>query len=460
MNSPAMISRFAVCLFGFEAFLLTFRFVDWGQGLARGGLLGLVMLLLLGLRRQRQQIVAGGGSIRVWRRVVLGLVAAAAVWNLSMVGLAIHHTAKTGEIRLDQGQTTYRASLELWQGLSPYRQGALLDPHVYNDRMPKRIAAGLRPTIPDSAVAAELERYWNTLDPAAREALLPAVPRNGPASARLEASVLGYKYGPVPLLLTAILGPRLGPAVVPLLNGAACLAMFVVIALLLDRAGAGLVAGGLALCAIMIDPWITYSYIRGSATDVWPLLFGFAAILSAMCGRYVALGLCLALALGSKLLPAALYLPLLISVRSPHAVLAFGAAAVALFGPWLIWDAHGLFYNFLLWGVLRDADSTSWVYRVAPVISFPIQLLLVMFAAVLAYRLISGRDRRWAWIFAAMTVSAVAVTSAFHNNYIPWFSTWVVMAIAEAFYIRRPLIEPGRMAVQPSRVSLSAPGEI
>ncbi len=43
-------SRFIVYLFGFEIFLAAFRFLDWNQGLARGGLLGLVMLLLLTLR--------------------------------------------------------------------------------------------------------------------------------------------------------------------------------------------------------------------------------------------------------------------------------------------------------------------------------------------------------------------------------------------------------------------------
>ncbi len=434
MKLPTTL-RYTICLFGFEIFLGAFRFLDWNQGLARAALLGLVMLLLLTLRFWPDWLVGEVSDGRYWTRAVLCLVAVAAAWNISMMTLAIAHTVKTGKIRLDQGQDTYRAALELRKGRNPYAEGALLDIDLYGIRMPKRIAAGVGPTIPAPTVEAELARYWDTLNPAIREKLLPVVPPNGSASARQEASILGYKYGPVLVVLTAALAPILGPAAVPVTNGAACLALFVVIALILEGAGAGVIGGGLALCAVMIDPWITYSYILSSATDVWPLLFGFAAVLCALRRWHTGLGISLALALGSKMFPAALFLPLLITVRSVRAIFAFGVAMTVLFLPWMAWDAHGLLYNSFFW-LLRDRDSTSWVYYTATDIAIPIRVILGGFIALLLYMLISSRERQCAWVFAALNLSVVAGASTFHNNYVPWFSIWVVLAIAGAFCVR------------------------
>jgi len=432
MKHPSLLP-YVACLFGFEVYLGTFRFLDWNQGPARAGLLGLVLLLLLNLRFWPHRRSGDADGNRHWERAVLAVVALAVIWNISVMTLAITQTMKTGKIRLDQGQNTYRAAQELWKGRNPYAQGALLDRYSYDLRMPERVAAGIGPTIPASGVEAEMDRYWDTLDPAIRAKLLPVVPPAGSESARREASLLGYKYGPVPVLFAAALAPPLGAASVPVTNGAACLALFVIIALILTRAGAGVVGGGLALSAVMVDPWITYNYILLSASDVWPLLFGFAAVLCAMRRWHVALGLCLALAIGSKIFPAILYLPLLITARSARAALAFGAAAIALFLPWTIWDARGLFYNFLYWIVLVYGDSTSWTHYAATSVVVTVRIMLALFIAFLLFMLVSGRERRWAWIFAAVNLSVVAAASAFHNNYIPWFSTWVALAIAEFF---------------------------
>jgi hypothetical protein len=438
MRSKTIVYIF--CLAGFELFLGTFRFVT--HGLARTALLALVMLLLVTLRATRSWRVDDDASSSHWRRLTVGLIAVAATWNVSMIGVSVAHTLKTGDIRLDQGQSTYRAALELRKGRNPYGQGALLDVDAYRSRMARRIAAGVGPTIPASAVEAELARYWQTLDPLAREKLLPSVPPNGSESARREVSILGYRYGPVPPLITAVLTPILGPAAVPVTEGAACLALFLVIALILDGAGIGGLAGGLALFAVMIDPWITFSFILSSASDVWPLLFGFAAVLCAQRRWPGTAGLCLALALGSKIFPAILYLPLLIAMRSTRAALAFGSAMAVLFLPWIIRDAHALFYNFA-WPFLLGNDTTSWEHFAPTRIVAPIRATLAAVVAFVASLLILGRERRWAWALATINVAVLAGGAVFHNNYVPWFSTWVVMAIAEAFYSPNLGLLPG-----------------
>jgi hypothetical protein len=162
-------------VFGFEIFLLAFRFLDWNRGLARTALLGLVLLLLFALRYCPQWLIREATENRHWKRAVLGLVALAAAWNISVMAFAIAYTVKTDEVRSDMGQSTYRAALELSKGRNPYGRGALLSFQPYLSRMPQRLAAGLRPTIPAPAVEAALERYWKTLDPGIREELLPTV---------------------------------------------------------------------------------------------------------------------------------------------------------------------------------------------------------------------------------------------------------------------------------------------
>src|SRR5258705_71094 len=56
--------------------------------------------------------------------------------------------------------------------------------------------------VPHEQFHVHLASYWESLDPEEQRRLLPLpTPEQSPAAHR-EASLLGYKYGPVPFLLT------------------------------------------------------------------------------------------------------------------------------------------------------------------------------------------------------------------------------------------------------------------
>jgi hypothetical protein len=418
-----VVWQYAGILLCFELALGVFRPFDWNQGIVRAALLALLLMVFFAL-----------GSLRVhlsgqWKRhVVIGIIGLAALWDVSLATMAIGRTARTGDIPLDQGQNTYRAALGLWKGTNPYGQGALLDLYAYRTRMAQRAAAGLGPTLPHARLESALTKYWRTLQPDLLRMLLPTVPPGGSASARLEASILGYKYGPIPVMAAALLVPLLGAIAVPLTNALACMGLFAIIALILKQSRTSVTAGGLALAAVMIDPWVGFSYLWSSASDIWVLLFGFAAVLSAINRRAVLLGLCLALAIASKTFPALLYVPLLLYCRSWRAVATFIAVTVTLFAPYLT-DARGLFTNIILWPAVIAPDSTSWIYYATPNTALLIRVALAGTIGLLLSRLITGKQ--WAWSFTMLNLCAAAAAPAFHNNYIPWFSTWGVIALTE-----------------------------
>ena len=52
---------------------------------------------------------------------------------------------------------------------------------------------------------------------------------------------------------------------------------------------------------------------------------------------------------------------------------------------------------------------------------------------VLWVRILSGRERRLFWTLAVMNTLLLLAAGAFHDNYLPWASIWVVAAIVEAF---------------------------
>ncbi len=66
----------------------------------------------------------------------------------------------------------------------------------------------------------------------------------------------------------------------------------------------------MALAALLVDPHVLRDFLYLTASDVWPLLFGAAAVLAARKGAPVAMGVALELALVSNLVPSLLYLPL------------------------------------------------------------------------------------------------------------------------------------------------------
>jgi len=423
----------------FEALMQMFRNRLWGASGDRGIilLLGLAVLGSLPILSQR---LCGTESARPWRRNLLwALLAIALLWNLVVTAIAIGHTARTGSIRLDQGQATYNAALGLRRGENPYGPGAILDFYSYFDRMPERQAAALGPTIPANQVGETLTRYWSSLDPTLRVALLPPPPANASASARREYQILGYKYGPVPVVVTAFLEPILGHEAVVLVNAIETWGFFILVALILQRRLGGTDSALLALLAVLLDHFPTWYYIHFSCSDIWPLFFCTLGVYALLRGWMTILGLALALALGCKMFPAVLYLPLLIQARSWRATLVCLGGTVAIFLPLLIWDREGLALNFFLWPAFMHPDGTSWLDLAStPIVSLA-RISALALAGVLLLRLALGFERRLFWTLAMANMAIVMVGTVIHDNYVPWFSIWSVCAIAEAFSVPREL---------------------
>jgi hypothetical protein len=419
----------ALALAGLELWLQCFRIRTWEQAGYRILLLGVVAAGLTLLPWPVSQASPNGRRLR-W---LAWIGAAILAWDVAAGFIAIKHTAVTDEIRMDQGQSTLKAAQGLWHGENPYGEGALLDPYGYMARLKLRIAAGVGPRDVGPEVEPMLWRYWATHDPDLRARLLPPPPPGAGADARRETAILGYKYGPVPLLATALMAPALGPLAVTAANVVLTFALYGLVWLILRESALPLEFAALAMIAVLADHFPVWYYMHFSDSDVWPLAFCALAVLAVMRGWDAALGVALGMALACKLFPSALYLPLLVMARSWRASILCAAVALVLFVPFAVWDPRGFAGNFFLWTWFMAPDVTSWIGRVPPALAWAIRLGLASVVIVLYGRLVAGRDRTPFRDLALVNVAVVAAGTVIHNNYVPWFSIWAALAVAAAF---------------------------
>src|SRR5438105_2554737 len=223
--------RIIGCDAGFAASLLVAQlwlgllwFFYQGFGIARGVILCCLLFGLLLLRsfpRARSSLEpAGAGALTQGLKVLL--VAAVAL-DLALMAVSSGRSLETSKIPMDEGQTSWRAARLLWQGKNPYSTRALVDFGAFRSRAPQRRAAGFQPVTTQKDESDALTRYDRTLDPHVRKDLIPP---QAAAAAQREASLYGYKYGPLVLVATATIAPFGYPAGVLILNGAICFALF------------------------------------------------------------------------------------------------------------------------------------------------------------------------------------------------------------------------------------------
>jgi hypothetical protein len=424
MTYYAAAAAILVLLLGFQAF-------DWEYGVLRAGLvlvLLAVVLLLPWLHPPRQ---AGPAPATGGRPAAFG----ATVLLTLAVGLgvcSVVYTARTGDIRLDQGQATYRSALLLRRGENPYGRGTLLDLEAFRTRQALRHQAGVGPQVGETELAEALKRFWETLDPDLRRRLLPQPGPEAPALARREVALLGYKYGPLSFLLVVPLAGLLGPASVPVLNLAAFLAWVGILWAVLRSTALPRWASVTALTAVLAIYELAWNFLYLTAADVWPLCFASLGVLALLRNRPLLLGVALGLALGSKILPAALYLPLLLRVRWAPALLGCAAVTAGLYGPFLAWDAEAFLLNVVWWPSLMEPDSTGWVYYVSPALVAVARTVLAAAILFVSWRVVRGREE---YLFRALTVMNLLIVlggAALHNNYVTWFAPWLFFALAEA----------------------------
>ncbi len=287
MIGALLKDRFAACvlaLVALELWLQCFRIRNWEHAGYRILLLGVIAAGLALLPRLGAAALPAAQPSRQRLRWLAGLAAVLLLWDGVSGFIAIKHTVQTGDIRMDQGQSTLKAAQGLWHGENPYGEGALLDPYGYMARLDLRIAAGVGPHDVGPEVEPMLWHYWATHDPDLRARLLPPPPDGAGADAARETAILGYKYGPVPLIATALMAPALGPLAVTATNVGLTFALYGLVWLILRESAMPLEFAALAFNAVLADHYPVWYYMHFSDSDVWPLTFCALAVLAAMRG--------------------------------------------------------------------------------------------------------------------------------------------------------------------------------
>jgi hypothetical protein len=433
-NQKSIAHRFVVLvltLMAVQVWLSLLLFLDWGHGVGRALILGGVLLglIVIRLRPRPAPETAGGMRSPFWVRILLVMTL---IVDLGIAGHAILLSIKTHRIPLDQGQMTWRAARLLCRGENPYGTGALVDDYSFMERLAALKDLGMVPPLPRAALLAALLRYDKTLDQSLRGQILsvPAKSHLTAAAAR-EARLTGYKYGPVLIILTAPFVLSGLPAVVVMLNAAACFGLFAAMWRLLHRLSVAF--AGIGLLALLLDRFITWNYLQNTATDVWALLFCALAVQAYLARRPMATAATLALAVGTKIFPSLILLPLLLGFRSARPVALFAALLIAIFLPWLVWDSGGLADNVFLWPVVMSKDTTSWLYYLDPSVIISVRAIALVVVVALWVGLLSGRETRLFWVLAVVNTLLLLMGGVFHNNYVPWASIWVIAATVEAF---------------------------
>jgi hypothetical protein len=414
-----------VLLLGFEAYVALFQRFDWGHGSIRGILLLGILAFLIVLRFRWRPVSAPGEGTRraVWYALLLAIALTA-----GFAGKAIYTSAATGKIPGD-GDTTWRATRLLWQRQNPYGFGVLVDYSGYQHRVEERKREGVAATVPEADVESVFERYDRTLDRSIGHSLLPVDQSVNPAS--VEARIMGYKYGPLPVEVTALATPLGQPAIVLLLNVLATTALLAVLYRLMAWQG-GSTFAQLGLIALLLDQNIRWNFFQNTVIDVWALLFSALAVMFYRTRRNIACGASLGLGFACKALPSLLFAPLLIAGGSVVPVFAFAAAALAAFAPFLVWDARGVVANVFLWPQVMAPDTTTWLFFAPGWVALPTRLAVLTGVAWMWARYLAGYEKRLYWTLAMVSTLVLFAGNVFHNNYVPWASIFVVLAVVEA----------------------------
>jgi hypothetical protein len=416
----------AGCLGAVVATTFALRFLDWGSGVWRGLILFemLTGVVLMG-SPTRESIV--GPRLNLLVHVLLA--AATAFWLVSAAE-TIAKTARTGAIPLDQGQTTMRAARLLLRGENPYGFGALVDFQTFYDRLPAREAAGLGPAVDRNGLRPALDAYDVDLAETEKTKLLPPAPSAGPAA--LEAHLLGYKYGALFPVVALPFAALRAPAGIMALNAfVTALTLAVLYALMRRRADPRLAR--LGLLGLLCDNTILVNYVEHSATDIFALLFCALAVLAFQRGRENLAATALAVGFGFKIFPCALLFPLLLKDRRLRPSFVFAGVAAAIYLPFAVSDPWGLLHNVFLWPLHLATDSTSWLYFAAPAVG-AVARAAGLAGIVWAWaRFWLGREPSLYRTLAEVALLALSTNGASHNNYVPWASIWIVVALVERF---------------------------
>ncbi len=229
---PASPWPYLAALPAFLAVATAGGILSWGSGTGAWFLACVATTCMLAIHQARRAAPQRLGEHPAALVFVMSAVLLMGLQSARVLAWTVDAANRTNHLRLDEGRTTWRAAQHLLRGENPYARGVIVDDTAFERRLERRRALGLGPSVAPDAIRPVLDRYLQSPDPALGRQLLPET-AGEPIGTRFEAAVVGYKYGPVPFLLTAGLQPWFGPSAVPLTNGLACFALFAVVAMIL-----------------------------------------------------------------------------------------------------------------------------------------------------------------------------------------------------------------------------------
>ena len=389
-----------------------FMIFDWNHGLIRLALVVGVGALLWLYRRWTTTFAAIVNPSARWMRLAVLLLVVGALANLAVGGWFLRESARTGRVRSDQAQTVIDALQLLRRGVNPY--GA----DTVTDRIGHEAALELLDSLPGCRTSAAPVRFRVGR---ADEAVVPGIRATSECetAGRLFAS-LGFKYGPVTLLLywpfTAVFGPA-GFVI-------AHLGLLVALALLLaqwprrDRWHPFWTCTALLLLVWPIP--LAWNTLRFEHLDLPPVYLALVGWRCCDRRRFSAAAIWFGLGLGAKFLPVLLYIPRL-AAASVRVWAIVPAVALACFAPFAVWDWTGLWHN-AAYPFLRPPDSTAAVFFLDARAA-----VLLRLAALLAAGGLALRAHRAGWhprasleYLLAAHLAMLASGTTFHNNYLLW----------------------------------------
>ena len=411
--------------------------LDWTYGLARGAIVLVLLCGLILLRFWPRAAVqpAAPRTDAVLAGFLKLAVAAALMLDIGIAVQTVGRCLEKNEIEMDQGPALWISARLLWKGENPYGLGALTDLRAYEGRTAQRRAEGIVVSIPAGNTAEALARYGLTLDPELRKQLLPvAAASKGLLS---ETRLLGYKYGPLLIDVAALFAPLGQPCAIVGLQIAIYAVTLVAMACLFWRAFEDKNLAAIGILALLLDRHLSWEYVELAMADIWVLAFCALSVLAFQRSRPLGVGACLGAALGCKLFPSLIFLPLLLACGGIRPILVAAGVAAAIYLPWLAWDPAGIFANIVMWPFVMFKDTTSWTYYAPPQIVLAARLIALGALALLWYRYLTGRETRLFWTLAVANTLLLVTGNTFHNNYIPWALIWVVAAVIERYSAAR-----------------------
>lgn len=432
---PALATLVLVCAYGFTHALQAY---NWEHGRLRVAvLIVLTVAIAMWLRRQAPHKVA----TRRFLQAAIVVLAFAATWNVVVGVQAVVRTARTNTIVGDYGQISYRAWQMLTHGINPYSTSAFLDPYTL-DLFQQSFAKCYSPPSYEGSIWRQqsFAKYWDTLEPADAAVFLPTINpvEHSPKcdKAALALRTLGYRYGPVALGVYAPFLWAFGPPglyVCHLLWLLALLATAFYAAR--GRSQQHQLTWIFALLFLLVPHLLRFETFTWSAMDIIPIVLALGGLAALTRGREMTGATLFALSVGAKILPGALYVPLLLGARK-RTWFVFGAVSLVVWGPFLTWDFEGLINNSVRFSTLRRATTTTWLHYMSSTQGKMVTLLaMLLLVGAIAW----AHRQSWQWrttlVYLVVAHAATLLGGrVLHNNYFLWLLPLWGLAFAEGLF--------------------------